>query len=290
MVKSLRLAWLRRLCIDEDAGWKRYLRFLIKPFGGDLLCHCDYEPREYNITNKFYAELIQFWAEFRNAFSTEDDSTSIIWNNKNIKINGKPVFYKRFFDKNLISIRQLRLHFNNAESLDLIRTDLELNCNFLVWAGLRSAIPVSSREKENDVRLTNTLGFYDNNTFFDATLAKSRGYYRFFIRQKATLPNSANKLQSEFNIDATNLIMFYSLPKLVCLETYLRDFQSKVLNYITCTNILLKKMGIVQSDLCTFCNLTKENIEHLFFSCSFSLKFWKDFELCWKKCTNSNIN
>ena len=44
------------------------------------LVHCDYEPREYNITNKFYAELIQFWTEFRNAFSTEDDSTSIIWN------------------------------------------------------------------------------------------------------------------------------------------------------------------------------------------------------------------
>ena len=77
-VKLLRLAWLSRLYIDEDAGWKRYLRFLIKPFGGDLLFHCDYEPREYNITNKFYAELIQFWAKFRNAFSTEEDSISII--------------------------------------------------------------------------------------------------------------------------------------------------------------------------------------------------------------------
>ena len=123
--------------------------------------------------------MIQFWAEFRNAFSTEDDSTSIIWNNKNIRING------RFLDKNLISIRQLRLHLNSAESLDLIRTDLELNCNFFVWAGLRSAIPVS---KENDARLTNALGFYDNDTFFDASLAKIRGYYRFLIRLKATLP------------------------------------------------------------------------------------------------------
>ena len=144
-----------------------------------------------------------------------------------------------------------------------------------MWAGLRLAIPVSLRGKENAVRLTNVLGFYDNNTFFDATLAKSKGYYRFLIRLKATSLKSANKLQSEFNIDATNLTMFYSLPKLVCLETHLRDFQFKILNYI-CTNILLKKMGIVQSDLCTFCNLTKENIEHLFFSCSFSFKFWKD--------------
>ena len=170
----------------------------------------------------------------------------------------------------------LRLHLNYAESLDLVGTDLEFNCNFLVWAGLRLAIPVSLRGKENALRLTNVLGFYDNNTFFDATLAKSKGYYRFLIRLKATLLNGANKLQSEFNIDATNLTMFYSLLKLVCLETHLRDFQFKVLNYITCTNILLKKMGIVQSDLCTFCNLTKENSEHLFFSCSFSFKFWKD--------------
>ena len=52
--------------------------------------------------------------------------------------------------------------------------------------------------------------------------------------------------------------------------------------------MLLKKMGTVESDLCTFCNLTKEDIEHLFFSCSFSLIFWRDFELCWKKCTDSN--
>ena len=42
MVKFLRLAWLRRLYIDEDASWKRYLRFLIKPLGGDLLIHCDF--------------------------------------------------------------------------------------------------------------------------------------------------------------------------------------------------------------------------------------------------------
>ena len=49
-------------------------------------------------------------------------------------------------------------------------------------------------------------------------------------------------------------------------------------------------MGIVEFDLCTFCNLTKEDVEHLFFSCSFSLIFWKDFELCREKCTNSNIN
>ena len=61
----------------------------------------------------------------------------------------------------------------------------------------------------------------------------------------------------------------------ICIETFLRDFQFKVLNYITCTNLLLKEMGKVHSDLCTFYNLNMEDIEHLFFNCPFSL-LWKD--------------
>ena len=104
MVKSLRLTWLRRLYSGEDAGWKSYFRFLLKGFGGDFIFHCDYDPKDYDIANKFYSELVQFWADFRNAFSDEDGKASVIWNNKNIRINGKPAFYRQFFDKGLVSI------------------------------------------------------------------------------------------------------------------------------------------------------------------------------------------
>lgn len=194
MVKLFRLVWLRRFYIDEDVGWKRYLRFLIKFFGGDFFFYCDYEFREYNIINKFYVELIQFWVEFRNVFFIEDDLILIVWNNKNIRINGKLVFYRRFFEKKLIFICQLRLYFSNVEFLDFIWMDFELNCNFLVWVGLRLVIFVLLRGKEDDVRLMNVLGFYDNNIFFDVMLVKSRGYYRFFIWLKVILLNGVNKL------------------------------------------------------------------------------------------------
>jgi len=96
LVKSLRLAWLKRLFKEEDAGWKCYLRYLLKSFGGVFLLQCDFDPKDYEIDNRFYYELIQFWAEFRNSFSEQDGKTFIIWNNKNIRINGKPVSYKFF--------------------------------------------------------------------------------------------------------------------------------------------------------------------------------------------------
>ena len=55
------------------------------------------DPKDYNISNQFYAELIQFWAEFRNAFSDKDNKSSIIWNNKNIGLMANLYFIKKGF-------------------------------------------------------------------------------------------------------------------------------------------------------------------------------------------------
>ena len=107
MVKSLRLTWLRRLYSGEDAGWESYLRLLLKTYGGEFLFHCDHDPKDYDVANKFYFELVQFWAECRNAFSEEDGKASIIWNNKHIR---------QFFDKGLVSISQLQFQQNNLVS------------------------------------------------------------------------------------------------------------------------------------------------------------------------------
>ena len=75
---------------------------------------------------------------------------------------------------------------------------------------------------------------------FDVTLAKSKEYYNLLIQRKAVLPKGAKRLQDKFNLDSELLSKIYLLLRNVCVETYLRDFQFKVLNYITCTNVLLK--------------------------------------------------
>ena len=40
----------------------------------------------------------------------------MIWNNKDIKINGKPVFYKTFFDFGIYSVSDLLFNLSNIES------------------------------------------------------------------------------------------------------------------------------------------------------------------------------
>ena len=50
LVKSVRLSWFKRLFAGENTGWKCYLNRLLKPHGGLFLLHCDYDPKDYNIS------------------------------------------------------------------------------------------------------------------------------------------------------------------------------------------------------------------------------------------------
>ena len=58
-------------------------------------------------------------------------------------------------------------------------------------------------------------------------------------------------------------------------------FQFKILNDILFTNSRLAKIGLIQSDLCTFCNIGVETIDHLLFNCIYSRAFWEEFGSYW---------
>ena len=64
MIKSLRLAWLKRIFQCNNGAWRNFLRFLLEPFGGLFLFHCNYDFKEISISSKFYSELLQGGSSF----------------------------------------------------------------------------------------------------------------------------------------------------------------------------------------------------------------------------------
>ena len=96
-IKSLRLAWLKRIFQCNSGAWRSFLRFSLEPFGGLFLFHCNYDIKEILISSKFYLELFQWWSEFRNVFDSRRECHYILWNNKEIRVDNKPVFYKKTF-------------------------------------------------------------------------------------------------------------------------------------------------------------------------------------------------
>ena len=70
---------------------------------------------------------------------------------------------------------------------------------------------------------------------------------------------------------------------------FIRSFQFKLLADITFTNQRLAKIGYVPNDQCTFCEEGSETVHHLFYECSFSYCFWKQFENFWSMLSGKYI-
>ena len=64
------------------------------------------------------------------------------------------------------------------------------------------------------------------------------------------------------------------VPHKATIDTKTRSFQYKLLNRIVYINKSLFKMKLIDSPMCTFCNLLEESLEHLFCNCSCSKEFW----------------
>ena len=103
IVRALRLSWLRRIVDVECYGfWKLYLNYLLSNKGGLFFLECNYDIKQTNILPTFYHELLSWWADLREVVDPDRGHEYILWNNKNIMIEGKSVFYRHYFDNGVI--------------------------------------------------------------------------------------------------------------------------------------------------------------------------------------------
>ena len=56
MVKSLQLAWLKRIFGENDGAWKSYLRVSLKHYRGLFLFYCSYNIKDHHVPSLFYSE------------------------------------------------------------------------------------------------------------------------------------------------------------------------------------------------------------------------------------------
>ena len=56
----------------------------------------------------------------------------------------------------------------------------------------------------------------------------------------------------------------------------IREFYYKFLCNRLATGYWLYRVGITNSNVCTFCNCEKETVEHLFIKCDITRTFWEN--------------
>ena len=186
MVKSLRLAWLKRIFSGNNGIWKSYLQHILSSIGGELFFfNCNYNISDYTIPSQFYREQLLWWSKFRETFATEDDWKTIIWNNREIKVKNKPVYYKHYVSR-VIGIPDLLFTLNSTDSYNHLRKKI-CKANILEWAGLRRSIPLSLRSYDRYPSL-NSPTFVVGDNIFDVTKGKSKDTTPFLSEKKLNCP------------------------------------------------------------------------------------------------------
>ena len=108
----------------------------------------------------------------------------VLWNNKEIKIDGKSVFYRHFFENNIKCTTDLLYEMSNIASFNVVRGAGLKSSNFLVSTGLRQSVPLKLRCNVPNLKAT-----------FDLENFKCRDYYIYLVSQKYERPSKWRKLK-----------------------------------------------------------------------------------------------
>ena len=151
---------------------------------------------------------------------------AIIWNNKEITVENKPVYYKHYVNARVICIQDL----NSTDSYNQLSKKI-CKTNILEWAGLRRSIPLSLRRHDRYPSI-NAPTFVVGDNIFDVTKGKWKDYYTLLIREKAKPPNIIQKLQSNFHFNSDHLKQIFKLPHFIVVKSCVKasPIQYKVIN------------------------------------------------------------
>ena len=98
---SLKIAWIKRIQNEVTSSWKIIPDVMVQQYGNPFFfTRCNYDPKMLSLENlsSFYRSILVYWHDFKKSKQNEADfMNEILWDNRNILIDKKPVFYRRWF-------------------------------------------------------------------------------------------------------------------------------------------------------------------------------------------------
>lgn len=248
-------------------------------FGKKYFFKCNCSPRDVkSIDNNFVRQVIEAWCRASYISPRRDFGIQHIWNNSNIRINDKIVFYPKLFEKHVQYVSDL--FDDNGRPLSFETFIIKYNIDslpFTLYWGLLHSIPLNWRESirhfddrnTNEELLDKMLGNYSSSQFI----------YNILLKKISEKPTACFKWQATMdNITIEDWSHFFYAPWKSTSDPTIQYFQFRFLHRVLPTNRLLSLMGKTASPLCSFCETEVETIDHLFWECRFTSTFILDVE------------
>ena len=134
MIKALKLVWIPRILTSDKGNWCSIPNHFLKKVGGlNFLLRCNYDVTFFNELPTFYQRILDSFNELKTLYNYYQKQDIVLFNNKEILVGGKPIFFSKWFRKGIISIKDLLTE--NGNFLTFQEFSLKYSCetNFLQY-------------------------------------------------------------------------------------------------------------------------------------------------------------
>ena len=287
LAKSLKLAWISRLLADEPTcreSWKTIPNYFFEKCGGlNFLLRCNYDKHFLEQINlpQFYKLILLYFLEIKESFPNQSGQELILFNNKDILINGRTIFYRDWFDRGIYLVRDLLKSDGKFLSYTEFVQKYDLRCNFLIYFQVVSAIPRHLVERamsypvDRAGLLSSTMFHLSPETSINLTKMKNKDYYQLLVNKEKIEPKATSKWERDLQVGQASLQPFFSRVRNVCRDNKLREFYFKLLHRIVVTKKELFLFGVAEDAKCPYCELN-DSIIHTFHNCNWSQLFFAE--------------
>ena len=289
-VQALQAAWIRRMIQSKNKSWIELLKYFYKT--RDLHMFFASKPVIQTVYDKipqFYSDILRTWQMLNNIEPTHvmDILNEVLWHNRFITIEQKPMFIQKLYDKGILFVNDLLAEDGQFMDIEQFCTTYDINISFIELLQLKQALPYRWRQAllNNIIRPASkptvegkmiTIGTKQ----FDLKKLSSKEIYWLLIDSKKETPKGIQKWVNQFNLTEFHT-EYYWIPYRNCRETRIQSLQYRILTRIFPCNKWLNTLKVIESDRCNICEEI-DSIEHYLITCKVLKRFWQSFIDWWK--------
>ena len=282
-VKAQKAECAKRL-LDNDQPVAQFLQQSIDSMSiVDLLC-CTLKPAEIPLELPlFYRQVFHAWFTLKLKTETKIEDI-VLWNNADILIDRKSVFYKQWYENGIFYLRDIYDCGNRLLTFKELKEKYKIKDNFLNYISRIDAIPSSLRNTKikcgNISRNPQILGT-------DICKIDSKKLYGKLIESIQATPSCISSWCDNYQINMSQeqWKSIFLLPKQLTTNTKVLEMQLKIAHKIYATDSFVSNFDDTVTKECKTCNV-KNNIIHWFFECSLLKHFLRLFQ----NWLNLNVN
>ena len=142
MFKAFKLAWIPRLLSPGRQNWRTVPDYYLRKLGGlNFVLRCNYNPKHHNTLPSFCQSILMYFNELKNLYDFDQVQDLFLFSNKEIFVEGKPLFLRDWFTKDILSIQDLLDDAGNILAYQEFNNKYSCKSNFLQYYQVIRAIP-----------------------------------------------------------------------------------------------------------------------------------------------------